>query len=1550
MIKSYFFLFLKVFSIVLRNDIIDSIIKRVEYGGWMLIYIIHSDKYYSFSLPNEIAGNYVIEDYDENGFSRNLINVIAQDDKWIMNANENVRIIFDNKAIDSCEVMPFNWYFLANSLGEKILLYTVPNYDNHYIVKSIKNDGNIIIGKDSQCDLVASYSMISPKQLSLSHNDSKWFIKNLNPEIPLFVNSVKVEECTLNSFDVIFIAGLKFVLCGNLIFFYCPLRNIMFRSSLFEDAVQMLAASDNNYDFQNYVDFYNSDDYFSKSPVFFKKINDVDLELQAPEEKETFEYQSIIMTMIPTALMSITTLVSTYYTIKSFKSGESDYETYISTIVLVVIMFILCFVWPFVERFSEKLRLKLHEKRRVKYYRKYLEKKKSLLEKITKEQKAVLFFNNLSLEECQNVILERTANLFSLNPEQEQFLQVRLGTGKVLLNCKMGYTKPDFVKEEDVLEKELENLVDSYRYIDQAPFTISLKENIALINSNRDFNKYLEAIILQIVALHDYHDVKIVVLTHQKSKLDSIRLINHCWNDDRTFRYFATNMQDAEYLSSELMKIYTKRLSLSGTAEKIPHYLIITDDINQYRNLKIIDEIAHQQENNGFSFLVFASRLTEVPSGCSHFCVYTDDRATLFKSDMDEKDQVSFSPEFVTNQIDFSKCINILANIPIKSNYENSSEVSLPEKLGFLEMYKVGKVEQLNSANRWKNSQIVNTLAAPIGVDTTGNILSLDLHEKKHGPHGLIAGMTGSGKSETIITYLLSLAVNYSPDEVQFVLIDYKGGGLAGAFENRRTGVKLPHLVGTITNLDTSEMNRTLVSIKSELKRRQQIFNRAKEELNTGTIDIYKYQGYVRDGLIKEPLSHLFIVCDEFAELKQQQPEFMEEIVSAARIGRSLGIHLILATQKPSGVVDDQIWSNSRFKLCCKVQTAEDSSEMLRKPDAAYLTEAGRFYLQIGYDEYYILAQSAYSGVEYFPSDRVFSKIDNTISFVNSLGEVYKNVSPKKVNNQTNHERYGEELINVIKYLIDVAKKENYTYHQLWLDNVPDILYYNSLVSKYHPITSPYDINPIIGEYDDPTNQSQGLVSLPITTGGNVYIAGNTGSGKNTLLSTIISSTIVNHNSDEVNIYIIDMGAEKLKKFSDAPQVGDVLTVSNGDELKYLMFMLQVEMVKRQRFYADNGGDFLRNVKDKNCPFPNILVFLYDLDSFKERYEYFFEENVIPLTRTCAKYGIYFIVTGNTYNSLGYAAEQNFNHKVMLNLSDPSDYSNAFNNYPVIKKNPGRGIISVNENAFEFQTCLFFEEDKEQDYLATVIKQLNDHLKTRAKPVPSIPERVTFDIIKNDISTLDCVPLGINMLTAQIDTFDFNSLVTVISSEKIISFTRFLSNMQKIMLKIPKTKIIILNALEDIKISYDESVIFFDSGFSKVVESLKNNILKCKNNPVDENYMIFVLNYSGLNGRLKQKKKELKDDNYSTMSDLILMAQDLTNFHFVLYDVSSESEGLHDGELIDFFDGSRGLWIGSGFDGQMIFDVSNSSDINSLNDEFTIKVEARVGFEVKTIR
>ena len=233
-------------------------------------------------------------------------------------------------------------------------------------------------------------------------------------------------------------------------------------------------------------------------------------------------------------------------------------------------------------------------------------------------------------------------------------------------------------------------------------------------------------------------------------------------------------------------------------------------------------------------------------------------------------------------------------------------------------------------------------------------------------------------------------------------------------------------------------MNRSLASIQSELRRRQRLFNEARDALNESTIDIYKYQKLYRDGMVKRPISHLFIISDEFAELKAQQPEFMSQLISTARIGRSLGVHLILSTQKPAGVVDDQIWSNSRFRVCLKVQDKADSMDMIKCPDAAMLTKTGRFYLQVGYNELFELGQSAWCGAQYIPSDKIRKNVNNSLDFINGLGTPIKSIEDNKKNVVITSK--GEELPNIVKYLVNVANEQNITTSKLWLDPIPEFI------------------------------------------------------------------------------------------------------------------------------------------------------------------------------------------------------------------------------------------------------------------------------------------------------------------------------------------------------------------------------------------------------------------------------------------------------------------------------------------------------------------------------
>ena len=1015
----------------------------------MLVYIIHKDKINIFRIPEEVSGKYQIFDYDSFNNKRNLVNVEAKDNKWYIYDNENVKISYNNQQYPNIELVLYNFYQLTVLGKESILFYIAPSYDSTFFAKEISENVEFTIGSGAENDIIFGGG-VAEKQLKISYTNGVYSFQNLDPKFPVYLNRIKKDKGIIHNFDTIFLMGLRIVFCNNKLFINNPNSKVnIVGSNIFTQYQESFIIENHETDVRSFTNFYEESDYYSKAPLFKSQIKPVDIKITEPPTKEQRDKSSVLISVIPTILMTLTSFVGAFSSVKSFRSGETTSEDLLTALLMCIAMVVAGILWPFVEKIYSNVITVTNNLRRNRKYKKYLKQKEEKLKEEVQSQKMAYVANNIDLESLKNVIDKRYAALFHRDYDSEDFLNIRLGIGDVKLEGEIDYTKPDYTVDKDSLLNDIDKLIDTYKYIKDVPYTISLKErnNIAFILSDKElYETYMGGIILQLLTFHSYYDLKIVVLTSENSPhLSYLKDMNHCWSDDRSTRYFATTVEEAQNISTQLEREFKTRETADKDTNFRRYYLIISDCINQYRNLNIVIDILNKRENLGFGLLMYDTKISGIPSDCTNFVNISAEEGSIFQTNMN--DIMKFKPEFTTNyNLDVEYYARMISNIPVYNNNASNAENSgLPNTYGFLQMYGVGNVDQLNAALRWENSNPANSLAVPVGIDVNGNYVSLDLHEKNHGPHGLVAGMTGSGKSEFIITYILSMAINFHPDEVQFVLIDYKGGGLAGAFENRKERVKLPHLVGTITNLDTAEMKRTLVSIKSEIQRRQKIFNDAKEVLDTGNIDIYKYQKLHREGVLKDPLAHLFIICDEFAELKDQQPDFMDELVSAARIGRSLGIHLILATQKPSGVVDEQIWSNSKFKVCCKVQTADDSNEMIRRPDAAYLKESGRFYLQVGYDEYFILGQSAYSGMPYIPSETVASKIDNTINIISNTGEVIKNITKSEEVVQK-REDLGEELINILRYLIGVANNNKYTYKQLWLDNIPEKIYYNGVI------------------------------------------------------------------------------------------------------------------------------------------------------------------------------------------------------------------------------------------------------------------------------------------------------------------------------------------------------------------------------------------------------------------------------------------------------------------------------------------------------------------------
>ena len=539
-----------------------------------------------------------------------------------------------------------------------------------------------------------------------------------------------------------------------------------------------------------------------------RSIKTFNMKVDSPPQKESVEEMPLILTLGPMLTMAASACVTLTSTLQRISNKEATFKQSIPTLIISVTMIASMLVWPMFTRWYEKKKKKEREDERVSKYKNYLDTKKGELVEEWSIQKKIIEESLLPLEVCYDTILNKRRTLWERKLDQEDFLTVRVGKGETLFDAQINYEKEDFTMEDDGLKKMLDGLIKSFSVLDNVPIGYSFSKNnkTAINGVDSKYIPFINNCLLQMMSYHSYDCLKIVVFTNKKkeSNWNYIKESLYNFSDDKTVRFFATNTEEMQEVSDYLTQIFDNRKILSengNSSERINdysgfnnYYLILIDDIDSARRINIINEVLEEKKNLGFSLLILEEKLSKLPSQVSNFITIGETQSMILKNDTNE--QIRFNNEIVS--IDMNKCSEILSNLPL---YIDSSEKNMPSSLTFLELFGVGQIEQLNVLNRWKDNNPIKSLKAEIGVNENCDPFILDLHEKQHGPHGLVAGMTGSGKSEFIITYVLSMAVNYSPEEVAFVLIDYKGGGLAGAFVSSELNMKLPHVVGTITNL-----------------------------------------------------------------------------------------------------------------------------------------------------------------------------------------------------------------------------------------------------------------------------------------------------------------------------------------------------------------------------------------------------------------------------------------------------------------------------------------------------------------------------------------------------------------------------------------------------------------------------------------------------------------------------------------------------------------------------------------------------------------------------
>lgn len=523
-------------------------------------------------------------------------------------------------------------------------------------------------------------------------------------------------------------------------------------------------------------------------------------------------------------------------------------------------------------------------------------------------------------------------------------------------------------------------------------------------------------------------------------------------------------------------------------------------------------------------------------------------------------------------------------------------------------------------------------------------------------------------------------------------------------------------MIGAITNIDGKEIQRSLLSIKAELRKRQELF----AAYNVNHIDAYIQKYKNQETLI--PLPHLVLIVDEFAELKMEQPEFMKELISAARIGRSLGVHLILATQKPSGVVDAQIWSNSKFRLCLKVQNKEDSNEVLKTPLASEIREPGRAYIQVGNNEIFELFQSAYSG------GSVAADLDgsqNRYEFF-QVDFSRKRTSIFKKETKTHGESSTTELEELVKYISSFCMEQQIAkLPGICLPPLPDTIKYTGQKAKKDSLVC----NIEIGVYDDPYHQLQEKVSLDISDG-NTIVIGASQTGKTTFIQTMIRGIAEKYSPQEVSVYILDFASKALTVFEPLNHVGGIITPSEDEKMKHLMKMLRLEVTTRKERFAQIGITSFKSYKEAGyTDFAHLLIVIDNFAVLKELYS-IYEDDILFLCREGMTVGISFVITAMQVSAMGYKYLNNFNNRISYSCNDKGEYSNIFERCKIEPENtPGRGLIWKDKEIYEFQTFLPFEGEKEINR----VEKIKDFIKNirlyfgecEAIKIPEVPKRLT---------------------------------------------------------------------------------------------------------------------------------------------------------------------------------------------------------------------------------
>ncbi|SEG79348.1 DNA segregation ATPase FtsK/SpoIIIE, S-DNA-T family [Thermomonospora echinospora] len=998
------------------------------------------------------------------------------------------------------------------------------------------------------------------------------------------------------------------------------------------------------------------------------------------------------------------------------------------------------------------------------YYR-YLGQARRRVRRAAEQQREALEWNSPHPESLWSLVM--SARIWERRPHDQDFGNVRIGVGpqKLAVELVPPETKP-IEDLEPMTAGALRRFVRAHSTVPNLPVAVSMPSfaRIVPMGEPEPVRAMVRAMLAQMASFHSPDDLRISICASAEAMphWDWVKWLPHAMHPAETdaagpVRLMSTTLSGLEAVLGAEVKDRA-RFSPGLNGNDMPYHVVVVDGgsvtadsqigADGIKNVCVIDlsgSVAPTADNTMLRLRVAA------------------DRMAMLRRDRTGKDVATALGR--PDQMGIVQAEGLARQLaPLRASAASgevehdvlSSATTLTSLLG------VDEPDRLDVAQVWRPRAPRNRLRVPIGVDTEGRPVDLDIKEAAQGgfgPHGLCIGATGSGKSELLRTLVLGLAMTHSSEVLNFVLVDFKGGATFLGMDG------LQHVSAIITNLEDELplVDRMYDALHGEMVRRQEWLRQAGNYAS-----LRDYEKAREQGAPLRPMPTLFVVLDEFSELLSAKPDFIELFVMIGRLGRSLGVHLLLASQRLEEGKLRGLDTHLSYRIGLRTFSAMESRVVLGVPDAYELPQApGNGYLKVG-TETMVRFRAAYvSGAHKPQQQRADAGGPRLIPQIVQFGPAYV---PPQIEQPPQQPPAEEASGGPQESLFDLVVKrlagQGPPAHAIWLPPLDEPATLDEMLPglaetpEYGFTTAGWDgrgrLHAAAGIVDRPFDQRRDPMWLDLSgAAGHVAVAGAPQSGKSTVLRTIVTSLALMHTPQEVQFYCLDFGGGTLAALADLPHVGGVASRLDPDRVRRTVAEVTTLLEQRERFFTERGIDSIATYRRMRAAgeiggdgFGDVFLVVDNWLTVRQE----FEQVETAITDVAARglgYGIHVVAATNKWSEFRTTIRDLFGTRLELRLGDAyeseMDRKLAAN---VPEGRPGRGLT---REGLHFLSALpRIDGVPQTDDLAAGVRNLVDTVRTawRDRPgapqVRMLPELLPASALPQAAETGRRIPIGID--------------------------------------------------------------------------------------------------------------------------------------------------------------------------------------------------------------